>query len=94
MIDVEVHLFNSLARYAAPQPSVLHLRLPAGTRAAALLPALRIPAGQVYAGWRNGRDIMTTFGGAVLPGIVLQHGDRVAFSGPIPFSRGYGAPVC
>jgi len=94
MIDVEVCLFNSLAPYAAPHDGTLRLRLPQGTRADALLRALGIPAGKVYAGWRNGRDIMTTFGGPVLPGVVLEQGDRVAFSGPIPFSRGYGAPVC
>jgi len=25
---------------------------------------------------------------------VLGDGDRLALSGPIPFSRAYGAPVC
>jgi hypothetical protein len=94
MIEVEVCLFNSLAQYAEPGNGALRLRLPEGTRADALLSTLAIPACQVYAGWRNGRDIMTTFGGPVLPGVVLAHGDRIAFSGPIPFSRGYGAPVC
>jgi hypothetical protein len=94
MIEVEVCLFNSLAQYAEPRRGALHLRLPEGTRADGLLRTLGIPAGQVFAGWRNGRDIMTTFGGPVLPGVVLAHGDRIAFSGPIPFSRGYGAPVC
>jgi hypothetical protein len=37
---------------------------------------------------------MTTFGGRVQEGIALSAGDRIALSGPVPFSRGYGAPVC
>jgi hypothetical protein len=92
MIEIEVCLFNSLAAYAADSRP-LKLALPKGTRADVLPESLRIPAGKIYAAWRNGRDIMTTFGGAVV-GVTLEHGDRIAFSGPVPFSRGYGAPVC
>ena len=92
MIAVDVHLFNSLAAYA-PGASV-RLSFPDGTRAHAILQALRIPADRVYAAWRNGHDIMTTFGGRLLDYATLEHGDRIALSGPVPFSRGYGAPVC
>ena len=93
MIDIELCLFNSLSRYL-PQPSPLRLSVPAGTQASDLLRRFDIPAEKVYAAWRNGRDIMTCFGGSVQPGVTLQAGDRVALSGPVPFSRGYGAPVC
>ncbi|MEW5887752.1 MAG: hypothetical protein AB1768_01685 [Pseudomonadota bacterium] len=93
MIEVEVHLYNSLTKYgAALQP--LRLRLPRGTQARALPGRLGIPEREIYVAWRNGRNIMTAFGGAVEDNVTLDHGDRVAFSGPIPFSRGYGAPVC
>jgi hypothetical protein len=92
MIEIDLCLFNSLARYL-PGATPLRVRVPAGTQASELLPRLGIPAGKVFAAWRNGRDIMTCFGGSVQP-VTLEQGDRVALSGPVPFSRGYGAPVC
>jgi hypothetical protein len=92
VIEIEVCLFNSLSGYLPGSPA--RLAVPEGMLAAELPRKLRIPAGKIYAGWRNGRDIMTTFGGRVQDGIVLTAGDRIALSGPVPFSRGYGAPVC
>ena len=92
MIEIEVCLFNSLSGYLPASPS--RLLVPPGTLAGELPKRLSIPAGKIYAAWRNGRDIMTTFGGRVQEGIVLAAGDRIALSGPVPFSRGYGAPVC
>ncbi|HXX86790.1 MAG TPA: hypothetical protein VEN29_22765 [Casimicrobiaceae bacterium] len=92
MIEIELCLFNSLAQYT-PQ-GALRLSIPKGTEARELPEKLRIPVGKIYAAWRNGRDIMTTFGGVLQQGIALQDGDRLALSGPIPFSRGYGCPVC
>jgi hypothetical protein len=92
MIEIELCLFNSLTQYT-PQ-GTLRLAVPKGTEARELPDKLRIPAGKIFAAWRNGRDIMTTFGGVLQQGIMLQDGDRLALSGPIPFSRGYGCPVC
>jgi hypothetical protein len=92
MIEIELCLFNSLARY---MPEVVsRLSVPKGTQAGELAQRLCIPAREIYAAWRNGRDIMTTFGGGLQLGVTLQEGDRLALSGPIPFSRGYGSPVC
>jgi hypothetical protein len=93
MIEIEICLFNSLTPYGLDGAS-FRLELPRGTAADALPRRLKIPAGKIYAAWRNGRDIMTTFGGRVAEGIMLEQGDRLALSGPVPFSRGYGAPVC
>ncbi|MGE5096450.1 MAG: hypothetical protein ACM3SO_15020 [Betaproteobacteria bacterium] len=93
MIEVEICLFNSLSAYL-PQANPSRLELPPGTQASEVPRRLGIPPQKIYAAWRNGRDIMTTFGGALQPGVVLQPGDRLALSGPVPFSRGYGAPVC
>ncbi len=93
MIEIEVCLFNSVAAHLGLwQPS--RIALPDGTQASDIPLRLGIPAPLIYAAWRNGRDIMTTFGGTLQAGITLQHGDRLALSGPVPFSRGYGAPVC
>lgn len=93
MIEVEVHLYNSLTRYGkAVGP--LRVNVAPGTEARTVACRLGIPEGEIYVAWHNGRNIMTGFGGSVEGNIVLGHGDRLAFSGPIPFSRGYGAPVC
>ena len=93
MIEIEVRLFNSLAPLATAG-TPLRLRVPEGTTACALPARLGLQRRRIFCAWRNGRDIMTTFGGSVAEGIVLSDGDRLAFSGPVPFSRGYGAPVC
>lgn len=93
MIEVEVHLYNSLAKYAV-RNEPLRLVLPAGIRPAEVARGLGIPEREIYAAWHNGHNVLTTFGGRFEDGIVLAHGDRLALSGPIPFSRGYGAPVC
>lgn len=93
MIDVEICLFNSLTKYAAQQPA-FRLRVPPGTSAEELVRGLPIPPSEIYVAWRNGRNIMSTFGGEIEDGVELCDGDRLALSGPVPFSLGYGAPVC
>ena len=44
---------------------------------------------------RNGRDITPGIyqGGVVNADAGLSDGDVIAFSGPVPYSYGYGAPV-
>lgn len=93
MIEVEVHLFNSLRRYA-PAGGVLRLTVPAGTPARKIAEGLGLPHQDIYVALHNGHNIMTHFGGQIEDDARLQAGDRLAFSGPVPFSRGYGAPVC
>lgn len=93
MIEIEVHLYNSLTRYAAKfEP--LRLSFPAGTSPAEVTRRLGIPEREIYVAWHNGRNIMTAFGGSFEGGVELRDGDRLALSGPVPFSRAYGAPVC
>ncbi|MBX3676212.1 MAG: hypothetical protein KF853_04245 [Rhodocyclaceae bacterium] len=93
MIEVEVHLYNSLVRYV-PRYEPLRLTLPEGAVPAEVARRLGIPEREIYAAWRNGHNILQSFGGSFEEGVQLDHGDRVALSGPIPFSRAYGAPVC
>ena len=93
MIEVEVHLFNSLRRYA-PDGGVMRLTVPAGTPAAKIAEGLGLPRQDIYVALHNGHNIMTGFGGRIEDDAKVQAGDRLAFSGPVPFSRGYGAPVC
>jgi hypothetical protein len=93
MIEIEICLFNSLAKYA-PASSPLRLSIPLGTKASQIVRNLQIPPHEIYVAWRNGHNIMTTFGGEVEENVRMENGDRLALSGPIPFSRAYGAPVC
>jgi hypothetical protein len=93
MIEIEICLFNSLSKYT-PAGGPLRLRLPRGTEASHIVRHLQIPPREIYVVWRNGRNITTSFGGEVERHVQLEDGDRLALSGPIPFSRAYGAPVC
>lgn len=93
MIEVEIHLYNSLAKYVA-RYAPFQLVLPSGTPPAEVAQRLGIPEREIFAAWQNGRNILKSFGGSFEEGVRLDNGDRLAFSGPIPFSRAYGAPVC
>jgi hypothetical protein len=93
MIPIEVHFFNSLRRFGPPG-GVLRTLVPPRTRVADLAAQLGLPGAAIYVTFQNGRNIMTTNGGEIESDAVLSGGDRLAFSGPVPFSRGYGVPVC
>lgn len=88
MIEVNIRLFNSLSRYGARV-----LSLPEASTVADALEHLRLPEPKVYMSLLNGRSIMTGPGGHIERQHVLRDGDTLAFSGPVPFSRGYGAPI-
>jgi hypothetical protein len=92
-MNIEVHLYNSLVKYG-PGNRRMELEVPDGVGPADVARMLSIPPAEIYAAWHNGRNIMTAFGGTLETSIALHAGDRLAFSGPVPFSRGYGAPVC
>lgn len=93
MIEIEVHFFNSLCRFGPPG-GVLRLTVADGTPLAAIARRLGLPEREIYVTFHNGRNAMTSFGGSIEADAVARAGDRIAFSGPVPFSRGYGAPVC
>jgi len=90
-ISVEVRLFNSLARLG---DSHTRIGLPAGSTVQDLLNRIGLPRDKVTLVFRNGRDVTPgIYGGPVRTDVVLDEGDVVAFSGPVPFSWGYGAPI-
>ena len=91
MIEIEICLFNSLSRYA--REATQRLRLPAGTRPAEVVRRLGVPQAEIFVAWKNGHNILRSLGGDFEEG-ALADGDRLALSGPVPFSRAYGAPVC
>ena len=96
MIEIEVRLFNSLQRYAADARGRIALQLPAPATLGDALARLPVPAERIFVAWVNGYSVKqgVGFDAALECERPLAAGDVVALSGPVPFSRGYGTPVC
>ncbi len=92
-IEVEVRLFNSLTRFAGPDGPCRTLSLPAGSTVGDILSQLRIPPREVFLALQNGRDITPSLYDDLNTERTIDEGDVVAFSGPVPYSWGYGSPV-
>lgn len=93
-IKVQVRLFNSLTRFAEGQDPRRDMELEAGTTVGELAARLGIPLGDVFLVLVNGRDITRGLvGHPVKAHHMLDDRDVVAFSGAVPYSYGYGAPV-
>jgi hypothetical protein len=94
-IHVEVRLFNSLARYTNSERFAERLEVEPGTTVGDLIRRFRLPLPEIFLVLKNGRDITPGLyqGGSVDMAVVVDDGDVIAFSGPVPYSYGYGAPV-
>ena len=93
-LSVEVRLFNAVARQVGGGGSRRHLTLPVGTTVGELADRIGIPRRAVHLVLVNGRDVTPGLVGAAFKDYhQIQDGDVVAFSGPVPYSYGYGAPV-
>lgn len=94
-ISIEVRFFNSLAKYSGGEGLVRHLEVPPDETIGTLVDRLKLPLNEIFLVLRNGRDISPGLymGGNVNVEAGLTEGDVVAFSGPVPYSYGYGAPV-
>lgn len=92
-VTIETRLFNSLSRYAGSESPFRKLRLPAGSTVGDLLTRLAIPKEKVFLVLRNGRDVTRSLYGGINTQAVLDEGDVIALSGPVPYSWGYGSPV-
>lgn len=93
-ISIETRLFNSMTKYAAPGAWRQSFKLPVGTRIADLVTMLNLPESEIFLVLRNGRDVTPGLvGDDVNVDVELSDGDVIAFSGPVPYSYGYGAPV-
>ena len=92
---VEVRLFNSLVKHAGPEGPVRRLELEVGATVGDVVDRLRLPADDVFLVLRNGRDVSPGIygSGRIHREASLEEGDVLAFSGPVPYSFGYGAPV-
>ncbi|MCG8354711.1 MAG: MoaD/ThiS family protein [Kiloniellales bacterium] len=93
-IEIEVRLFNRVARYANGDGPRQRLSVAAGSTVGELADRLGIPHSELFLVLVNGRDITPGLvGDAVRAGYQVEQGDVVAFSGAVPYSYGYGAPV-
>ena len=95
VLKVEARFFNSLAKYSGHSGISRSVDLPAGSSIGDLIREFDLPISEIFLVLKNGRDITPGIyqGGVVNEEPVLEDGDVIAFSGPIPYSYGYGAPV-
>lgn len=93
--EIEVRFFNSLARFTMSRTLSERIVVPVGTTVGDLIERFRIPLAEIFLVLRNGRDVTAGVyqGGVVNLLASIEEGDVVAFSGPVPYSFGYGAPV-
>lgn len=94
-IRIEVRLFNSLAKFTKSETLAESIELPATATVGDLIRRYGLPIRDIYLVLRNGRDINPGLykGGNVDMSATFDDGDVIAFSGPVPYSPGYGAPV-
>lgn len=92
-VSVEVRMYNSVSRYSGGEGIKRNLSLPAGSDIADILRTLAIPAEAVFLIFVNGRDITPMLNQGVRTSYVIEEGDMIALSGPVPYSWAYGAPV-
>jgi hypothetical protein len=94
-IKVEARFFNSLAKFSGGEGLVRKLEIEPGATVGDIIRMFRLPLPEIFLVLKNGRDITPGLyqGGVVNEAVVLEDGDVIAFSGPVPYSYGYGAPV-
>ena len=94
-IRIQVRLFNSLSRFTQNSNFREDLEVPATASIGDLISHFKLPISDIFLVLRNGRDITPGLyqGGVVNTEVGLNDGDVIAFSGPVPYSYGYGAPV-
>lgn len=92
-VTIEVRFFNSIRKQVGKSGEVL--TLPQGSTVGDVLERLpSVPRHEIYLLMLNGRNVMFSLGGHVECDHPLNGGDVVSVSGPVPYSRSYGAPVC
>jgi hypothetical protein len=89
-VAVEVRIYNSLQKFV-PQAK-LNLEVDGEMTVATIVEHLRIDGREIYVAFKNGTPLGR--GIAAAADTTVGDGDILALSGPIPFSWGYGAPVC
>ena len=93
-VTIESRLFNSLSNFSGKRSWRETFTFPAGSTISDVVEAWGLPHSEIFLVMRNGRDVSSGLvGERVNLDVVLDDGDVIAFSGPVPYSYGYGAPV-
>lgn len=92
-ITITVRLFNAMFTHGDPKAVRQPLTYPAGTTIETVFKDLNLPREHLFLILVNGRDISPGLVGELYFNHELEDGDILAFSGPVPYSFGYGAPV-
>lgn len=92
-ITVSIKLFNAMAMHGNTQAVKAPLEYPVGTNVGDIFKDLDLPRDHLFLILVNGRDISPGIVGELHFKHELEDGDVIAFSGPVPYSYGYGAPV-
>lgn len=93
-VTIESRLFNSLTKYRGQRTTRESFTFPSGSTVEDVLKAWGLPKKEVFLCLRNGRDVTPGLVGVEInANTVLDDGDVIAFSGPVPYSYGYGAPI-
>ena len=89
--------FNSISPYVKEHGAPRAMALPLGSTLRDLVRELAIPDGRMFLAFKNGRDVTAGIYYAKDPVINLDveidEGDHISFSGPVPYSYGYGSAV-
>jgi len=92
-IIVRAKMFNSIK---APDggPRLRDIAMTAGDTLDDLVRVLGIDKDALFIVWANGRDVSKRMcSDGINLDYVIEDGDEIALSGPIPYSWGYGSPV-
>lgn len=91
-IIIRAKLFNSVK---APDggPRLRDIAMHAGDTLSDLVNTLGIDRNMLFIVWANGRDVTKRLGAEINLDYVMEDGDEIALSGPVPYSWGYGSPV-
>lgn len=89
--------FNSISQYVAKHGAPREMRLPVGATLRDVKEELGIPDFKIFLAMKNGRDVTSGLYPSKDPvvnlDVVIEEGDHISFSGPVPYSYGYGSPV-
>ena len=97
MVCFFVKGFNSIAPYVVKNGAPQEMSLPVGATLRDVVSLLGIPKGRVFLVMKNGRDVTKGLYPSKDPvvnlDVEIEEGDHISFSGPVPYSFGYGSPV-
>lgn len=88
-ISVKAKLFNNCADGRGPRT----VEIAAGATVGELARRVGLTPDRIFMVWVNGRDITASLYEGINLNRVLEDGDVVAFSGPVPYQWGFGAPI-